>query len=34
MNVKQEAFNEQCNQRSAQREAANNEELKQKLTKD
>ena len=33
MNVKQEAFNEQCNQRSA-REAANNEELKQKLTED
>ena len=34
MNVKQEEFNEQCNQRSAQRETANNEELKQKLTED
>ena len=34
MNVKQEAFNKQVNQRSVQREAANNEELKQKLTED
>ena len=34
MNVKQEAFNKQVNQRSVQREEANNEEFKQKLTED
>ena len=34
MNVKQEAFNEQCNLQSARREAANIEELKQKSTED
>ena len=34
MNVKQEAFNDQCNLQSARREAANIEELKQKSTED
>ena len=34
MNVKQKAFNEQYNQQSARREAANIEELKQKFTGD
>ena len=34
MSVKQETFNEQCNQQSAQWEAANIEELKEKFTED
>ena len=34
MSLKQEAFNDQCNLRSARQEAANIEELKQKSTED